>query len=218
MVSTPIGNLEDITFRAVSTLKSVDLIAAEDTRHTGRLLKHYEVKCPMVSYHEHNEMARTAELMDRLAAGQQIALVSDAGTPAVSDPGYRLISAAVEHGFRVVPLPGANAALAGLVASGLPTDRFLFEGFLPRKKGRKTRLEQLAQFNGTVVIYESPMRVIKTVEAIMAVFGERKMALCRELTKRYETILTGTTTEVLDKLDGKPPKGECVIVIGKAGL
>lgn len=218
VVSTPIGNLEDITFRAISTLKSVDLIAAEDTRHTGKLLKHYEVMCPMVSYHEHNELARTAELMDRLAAGQQIALVSDAGTPAISDPGYRLISAAVEQGFRVVPLPGANAALAGLVASGLPTDRFLFEGFLPKKKGRNTRLEQLAQFNGTVVIYESPMRVIKTLGAVMAVFGERKVALCRELTKRYETILTGTITELLAKLDGKPPKGECVIVIGKAGL
>ncbi len=218
MVSTPIGNLADITFRAVSTLKSVDLIAAEDTRHTGKLLKHYEVNCPMVSYHEHNETARTAELINRLAGGDKIALVSDAGTPAVSDPGYRLISAAVEQGIRVVPLPGANAALAGLVASGLPTDRFLFEGFLPKKKGRKTRLEQLAQFKGTVVIYESPMRVIKTVEAVLAIFGERKMALCRELTKHYETIITGTATEVLDKLDGKPPKGECVLIIGKAGL
>ncbi len=218
VVSTPIGNREDIAQRALKVLQSVDVIAAEDTRHTGRLLAHYGIKQPLVSYHEHNETTRAAELAHRLEEGEDIALVSDAGTPALSDPGYRLISLAAERSIPVVPVPGASAILAALVASGLPTDRFLFEGFLPRKKGRRTRLSKLAAFDGTVVIFESVMRITKTLQDVYAEFGNRKVAVCRELTKMHEEVLRGDIDQVLAALDGRKLKGECVLVIGKQGL
>jgi len=218
VVSTPIGNLKDITQRALETLERVDLIAAEDTRHTGLLLKAHGLRKPMVSYHEHNERERAAQLVTQLEGGRHIALVSDAGTPGISDPGYRIIHLAAERGIRVEPIPGASALLAALAASALPTDRFLFEGFLPRKKGRKTRLESLAAFEGTVVVYESARRVPKTLADILNVFGDRQAALCRELTKKFETVLRGRVTDILGRLGATPLKGECVLVIGKEGL
>lgn len=218
VVSTPIGNLKDITERALEILSEVDLIAAEDTRHTGMLLKHHHVNKGMVSYHEHNELSRSRELLATLQAGKAIALVSDAGTPTISDPGYRIVNLAASHGIRVVPIPGPSALLAALVSSGLPTDRFLFEGFLPRKKGRQTRLKDLAAFEGTVVIYEAAQRMEKTLNDIAAHFGNRRVALCRELTKKFETVLRGSVEDVLGAWGEGPVKGECVLVIGKAGL
>ena len=218
MVSTPIGNLEDITGRALKVLAAVDLIAAEDTRHSGRLLAHFDIKTDLISNHEHNEIARAGELLRRLEEGRDIALISDAGTPSISDPGYRLINLAAERGIDVVPIPGPSAVMAALVASGLPTDRFLFEGFLPRKKGRRERLRKLADFDGTVVIFESNMRVAKTLKDIQTVFGSRPVAVCRELTKLHEEVLRGELGQVLTALDGRSLKGECVLVIGKQGL
>ena len=218
VVSTPVGNLEDITQRALKVLAAVDVIAAEDTRHTGRLLAHFGIKTAMVSNHEHNEATRAGELLHRLGEGQDIALVSDAGTPSISDPGYRLVNLAAAQGIKVVPIPGSSALLAALVVSGLPTDRFIFEGFLPRKKGRRTRLEKLAEFDGTVVIFESTLRIVKTLNDIQTIFGARKMALCRELTKLHEEVLRGEITQVLAALEGRSLKGECVLVIGKKGL
>ncbi len=218
VVSTPIGNLKDITLRALEVLDQVDLIAAEDTRHTGVLLKHHELSKRMISYHEHNEGRRANELVRFLEAGDNIALVCNAGTPNISDPGYRVIKLATERGIPVVPVPGASAVLAALVMSGLPTDRFLFEGFLPRKKGRTARLQSLAAFDGTVVIFESPQRVADTLIDILTHFGNRHAAFCRELTKKYETVVSGTVQEVLASVGQRPPKGECVLVIGKEGL
>ena len=218
MVSTPIGNLKDITQRALEILSQVDLIAAEDTRHTGILLRRHHLNQAQVSYHEHNEQSRSRELLAALQSGKDIALVSDAGTPAISDPGYRIVKLAADSGIPVVPIPGASALLAALVTSGLPTDRFLFEGFLPRKKGRRSRLESLAGFEGTVVIYEAARRVERTLNDIAAHFGNRRVALCRELTKKFETVLRGSVQDVLETLGERPLKGECVLIIGKAGL
>ncbi|MCH7521501.1 MAG: 16S rRNA (cytidine(1402)-2'-O)-methyltransferase [Candidatus Marinimicrobia bacterium] len=218
VVSTPIGNLKDITQRALEILSQVDLIAAEDTRHTGILLRRHHLNKAQVSYHEHNEQSRSQELLAALQSGKDIALVSDAGTPAISDPGYRIVKLAADRGIPVVPIPGASALLAALVTSGLPTDRFLFEGFLPRKKGRRTRLESLAGFEGTVVIYEAARRVKQTLNDIAGHFGNRRVALCRELTKKFETVLRGSVQDVLETLGERPLKGECVLVIGKAGL
>ena len=218
VVSTPIGNLKDISVRALETLQQVDLIAAEDAQHTNILLKHHEISKRMIRYHEHNEERRAQELLSFLEAGDSIALVCNAGTPTISDPGYRVIKLAAERGVPVVPVPGACAFLAALVMSGLPTDRFLFEGFLPRKKGRAGRLQSLAAFEGTVVIYESPLRVADTLSDILAHFGNRRMAFCRELTKKFESVVTGTVSEVLAGMNQRPPKGECVLVIGKEGL
>ena len=218
VVSTPIGNLKDITVRALETLQQVDLIAAEDAHHTNILLKHHEISKRMIRYHEHNEERRAQELLSFLEAGDSIALVCNAGTPTISDPGYRVIKLAAERGVPVVPVPGACALLAALVISGLPTDRFLFEGFLPRKKGRAGRLQSLAAFEGTVVIYESPLRVADTLSDILAHFGNRRMAFCRELTKKFESVVMGTVSEVLSGMNQRPPKGECVLVIGKEGL
>ncbi len=218
VVSTPVGNLEDITQRALKVLAAVDLIAAEDTRHTGRLLAHFCIETPLISNHEHNEAARAGELLRRLEEGQDIALVSDAGTPSISDPGYRLVNLAADRGIKVVPIPGASALLAALVISGLPTDRFLFEGFLPRKKGRRTRLKKLADFDGTVIIFESTMRIVNTLNDIQALFGTRKVAVCRELTKLHEEVLRGEIGQVLAALESRSFKGECVLVIGKQGL
>ncbi len=218
MVSTPVGNLEDITQRALKVLSAVDLIAAEDTRHTGRLLAHFDIGTVLISNHEHNEAARAGELLRKLVAGQDIALVSDAGTPSISDPGYRLVNLAAKRGISVVPIPGPSALLAALVISGLPTDRFLFEGFLPRKKGRRTRLKKLADFDGTVIIFESTMRIVNTLNDIQTLFGPRKVAVCRELTKLHEEVLRGEIGQVLTALEGRSFKGECVVVIGKQGL
>ena len=218
VVSTPIGNLKDITLRALETLERVDLIAAEDARHTDILLKHYEISKRMVRYHEHNEERQAQELVAFLEAGDSIALVCSAGTPTLSDPGYRVIKLAAERGIPVVPLPGASALLTALVMSGLPTDRFLFEGFLPRKKGRTNRLQSLAAFEGTVVIYESPQRVAETLTDILTHFGNRRMAFCRELTKKFESVVRGSVQEVLAIVGERPPKGECALVVGKEGL
>ena len=218
VVATPIGNLQDISLRALEILSSVDLIAAEDTRHTGRLLKRHGLTTRMISYHDHNEIARSAELVRELLSGQQIALVCDAGTPTISDPGYRLVHAAAEAGVTVAPVPGPAAVLAALSVSGLPTDRFLFEGFLPRRKGRRTRLAELAGFNGTVIIYEAPVRVSATLGDLRESFGNRRAALCRELTKLHETVLRGTLDELLVMVEAQTLKGECVLLIAKEGL
>lgn len=218
VVATPIGNLKDITFRAVEVLKEANLIAAEDTRKTDILLKHYEISKRMVSYHEHNEAGRAAQIVDFLKAGDSVALVCNAGTPSISDPGYRVIKLAADNGLPIVPVPGSSAILAALVMSGLPTDRFLFEGFLPRKKGRVSRLQSLAAFTGTIIIYESPHRLVKTLEDIYKHFGNRRMAFCREITKKFETVVRGTIMDVLTHVQAREPKGECVLVIGKEGL
>ena len=215
VVSTPVGNLKDISLRALEVLGRVGRIAAEDTRHTGQLLKAHGISGTLVSYHEHNERRRAGELVALLAEGTDVALVSSAGTPTISDPGYRVIALAAEQGIPVVPIPGASALLAALVASGLPTDRFLYEGFLPRKKGRTARLKELAGFRGTVILYEAPQRVAATLRDVLVHFGDRPAALCRELTKKFETVIRGSVGEVLAEVDHKEPKGECVLVISK---
>nr|WP_193580948.1 16S rRNA (cytidine(1402)-2'-O)-methyltransferase [Paenibacillus aceris] len=217
MVATPIGNLEDMTFRAIRILKEVSLIAAEDTRQTRKLLTHFEVATRLVSYHEHNKQASGPELVRLLLEGQSIALVSDAGLPAISDPGYDLVRMAVEQGVPVVPIPGANAALSALIASGLPTERFTFVGFLPREKKDQTKvLEGLQHVQDTLLFYESPHRVDKTLTRMAEVWGpERRVCLARELTKRYEEFLRGTIAECLEHLAQHPPQGEyCVIAEG----
>ena len=223
VVATPIGNLEDMTFRAVRILKEVDAIAAEDTRHTGQLLKHFGIQTPQLSCHSHNENRRIPELLDRLREGQAIALVSDAGTPGISDPGVPLISACIEGAIPVVPVPGACAAIAALVASGLSLARFSFEGFLPVKgKDRRDRLEQLSQDSRTVVLYEGPHRLVKTLLDLAAVVGEeRGVAIARELTKRYEQFWRGNLGEAIGQWSnpadhGLTLKGEFVLVLDGA--
>lgn len=218
VVSTPIGNLADITLRAIRILQGVDLIAAEDTRKTRVLLDHLKIVKPLLSYYSYNESRRTPELVDRLNDGKSVALVTDAGTPGISDPAFALIRAAVDSGRRVVPVPGASAVLPALIVSGLPTDRFVFEGFLPVKKGRKTMFEHLRVENRTIVIYESPFRIIKTMEEIRQHFGERRVAVVREITKKFEEVIRGTSSDVLNELKKRTPRGEYVIVIeGNAG-
>lgn len=214
LVSTPIGNLEDITLRALGVLKSVALIACEDTRHTRRLLDHFGISKPTISYHEHNEQARADELVQRLAAGESIAIVSDAGTPGISDPAYRIVLAAIERGIAVVPIPGAVALIAGLVASGLPTDSFLFAGFLPAKKmARRGRLEALKAERATLVFYEAPHRIRETLCDALEVFGDRQASLARELTKLHEQFLRGTLPELIAHFDEHQPRGEMTLVI-----
>ncbi|WP_051236373.1 16S rRNA (cytidine(1402)-2'-O)-methyltransferase [Paenibacillus pinihumi] len=216
LVGTPIGNLEDMTFRAVRTLREVDMIAAEDTRQTRKLLTHFEISTRLVSYHEHNKQASGNELLRLLEEGQQIALVSDAGLPAISDPGADIVRDAVEAGIAVVPIPGANAALSGLIISGLKTDRFSFVGFPPRdKKPLNSWLSDLKTQEGTLLMYESPHRVKKTLQAMLEVWGDRKMAMARELTKRHEEVAHGTIGECLEWLESNPPLGEyCLVVAG----
>ncbi len=218
LVATPIGNLEDITLRALRVLREeVAAIACEDTRQTQKLLTHYSIRKRLVSYHEHNEAPRSQELVGMLQDGDSVALVSDAGTPLLSDPGYRVVRAAVEAGITVVPIPGASAILPALAASGLPTDSFLFAGFLASKAGaRRRRLEELIDETATLVIYESPHRVLETLSIIAEVFGNRKMALARELTKMHEEFLRGTAAEIRSELEGRGPvKGEITLVIGR---
>ncbi|HEU5022321.1 MAG TPA: 16S rRNA (cytidine(1402)-2'-O)-methyltransferase [Bryobacteraceae bacterium] len=218
VVSTPIGNLEDITYRAVRILKEIDWVACEDTRTTRRLLDHYGISKPTVSYHEHNETERAAELIARIEQGESGALVSDAGTPLLSDPGYRLVHAAAEAGVRVEALPGPSALLAGLVVSGLPTDRFLFVGFFPAKQGqRRHLLESLAEEAATLVFYEAPHRIVETLEDVAATLGERRVAVARELTKIHEEVLRGRADEIRESLIARDAiRGEFVVMIGKA--
>ncbi|MFV8225394.1 16S rRNA (cytidine(1402)-2'-O)-methyltransferase [Christiangramia aquimixticola] len=215
LVPTPIGNLEDITLRAIRILKEVDLILAEDTRNSGKLLKHLDVKTPMQSHHMHNEHKTVENLVSRIKAGETIALISDAGTPAISDPGFLLTRACVEAGIEVDCLPGATAFVPALVNSGLPNDKFVFEGFLPVKKGRQTRLKILAEESRTMIFYESPHKLIKTLGHFREYFGEdRRVSVSREITKLHEETIRGTTTEVLEHYTVNPPKGEIVIVVG----
>jgi len=214
VVSTPIGNLADISIRALHILTRVDLIAAEDTRHTGSLLAHFGIKSQLQSYHEHNAQKVLPFLIDKMKSGSSLAIVTDAGTPGVSDPGYRLVHESIENGIRVIAVPGANALLAALVPSGLGTDRFTFEGFLPRKKGRQTRLKELVDETRTMVFYESPNRIAKTVSELSLKFGkDRKAVICRELTKNYEEYIRGTLEELEKKLSEKSVKGEIVLVV-----
>ncbi|GIP41376.1 ribosomal RNA small subunit methyltransferase I [Paenibacillus sp. J31TS4] len=217
LVGTPIGNLDDMTFRAVETLKKVDWIAAEDTRQTRKLLTHFDIQTRLVSYHEHNKQASGPELLRFLREGQSVALVSDAGLPAISDPGEDLVRQAAEEGIRVVPVPGANAALSALIVSGLPTDRFLFAGFLPRdRKSQAEQLRLLGAVPATLLFYESPHRVAKTLRTMREELGDRQVALVRELTKRYEEVARGSLDEALLHLEAHPPQGEYVIVLGRA--
>jgi len=219
LVGTPIGNLEDITLRALKTLKAVDLIACEDTRQTLKLLNHYGVEKPTVSYHEHNELTRAAELVVHLESGDDIALVTDAGTPGVSDPGYRLVALAVRHHIRVVPIPGPSAFLSALVASGLPTDSFHFSGFLPPKAGaRRTALESIRKSPLTQIFYEAPHRIAETLRDIVEILGpERHVVIAREVTKLHEEFLRGRADDLLEQLEQRgEPKGEITLLIGKA--
>jgi|SRR6185312_12917971 len=218
VVSTPIGNLEDMTYRAVRILKEADWIACEDTRTTGRLLDHYGIRTHSISYHEHNETERAAELVARLEKGEKGALVSDAGTPLLSDPGYRLVRATVQAGIRVEAVPGCSALLAGLVLSGLPTDQFHFAGFLPPKQGARTRvLESLCEESATLIFYEAPHRILEALDDIDAVLGTRETVVARELTKLHEEVLRGTPRGIRSTLEARDAiRGEFVILIAKA--
>lgn len=218
LVATPIGNLEDMTFRAIRTLKEADWIAAEDTRQTRKLLTHYEITGRLVSYHEHNKQASGPELIRLMKDGATVALVSDAGLPAISDPGYDLVVLASENQIPIVPIPGANAALSALIVSGLSTERFTFIGFLPRdKKELKLELEKIKHRPETLLCYESPHRLVKTLEHMQQVWGNRRLAMVRELTKRHEEVSRGTLQEALTLLEQHPPLGEyCLIIEGNA--
>jgi len=215
IVPTPIGNLKDMTLRAIEVLKEVDLILAEDTRTSGKLLKHFEISTRTQSHHMHNEHKTVEGLIQKLKRGTRIALISDAGTPAISDPGFLLTRACIENGIEVDCLPGATAFVPALVNSGLPNDRFVFEGFLPIKKGRQTRLLLLSEEKRTMIFYESPHKLLKTLANFVESFGaDRPVSVSRELTKLYEETIRGTAQEVLDLYTNKPPKGEIVIVVG----
>jgi len=219
IVGTPIGNLEDMTFRAVRILQAVDAIAAEDTRHTGKLLHHFQITTPQISYHEHNRITRTGELVERLQQGQAIALVSDAGMPGISDPGYELVKACVEAGLTVVPIPGCSAVVAALIASGLPSDRFVFEGFLPAKpKDRRAHLERLTSESRTLVFYEAPHRLRQTLQDLGVLGGDRAIVLARELTKLHEEFWRGTIAEAIDHYRDREPMGEFTLVLAGAEL
>ena len=212
--ATPIGNLEDVTLRLLRILAEVDAVAAEDTRRTRKLLTHYGIHAHLVSYHEANEPSRTAELVDRLRRGQRIALVTDAGTPAVSDPGWHLLRACIEEGIAVEVIPGPSAVLTALVASGLPPARFAFEGFLSRKPGeRRRRLEAIARDDRTLVFFEAPGRVVAALQAMLEAFGPRRAAVARELTKVHEEVLRATLPELIDELQGQAVLGEVAIVV-----
>lgn len=215
VVPTPIGNLEDITFRALNVLKTVSVIAAEDTRNTKKLLTHFNISTTLMSYHEHNKKAREDQLLAKLDQGDSIAIVSDAGMPGISDPGYEMVAAAIRHDFPVVVLPGANAALCALIGSGLPTKEFLFYGFLPRKKKEKEQeLDRLEKLPATLIFYESPYRVKETLKAIKErLGGARTVGLARELTKRFEEYIRGTVDEVNEWLATRGVKGECCIIV-----
>ncbi len=215
LIPTPVGNLEDITLRALRLLKEVDVLLAEDTRTTGVLLQHYQIKTPMRAFHMHNEHQAVLGVMDLLRAGKMVGMVTDAGTPGISDPGFLLVREAVQNGFRVETLPGATAFVPALVSSGLPCDKFVFEGFLPVKKGRQTRLQFLATETRTMVFYESPHKLIKLLGDFATHFGaERPISCGREISKKFEEHVRGTIAEVLAHFTAKPPKGELVVVVG----
>jgi len=218
VVATPIGNLSDMTYRAQYVLDNVDLIAAEDTRTSGVLLRHYDVKTQLRSYHSYNLKTETPKLVKLLKQGKSIALISDAGTPGISDPGYQLVQACIEQEIKVIPIPGASALTAALPVSGLPINRFVFEGFLPQKKGRKTRLEWLSQEDRTVVFYESPHRIERTVNDLIKFFGDRKCVMARELTKKFEEIFRGNLSDLKTRLEVKKIKGEIVLLIAAKSL
>lgn len=214
IVATPVGNLEDMTLRAIRVLKEVDLIAAEDTRHTKKLLNHYGISTPVTSYFEHNKLVKGDYIIGKLRDGNDVALVSDAGTPGISDPGYNLIKSAIEGGINVMAVPGPAAAVAALSVSGLPTDRFAFEGFLPSKeKARRDRLELLKGEERTLIFYESPQRLLSTLKDIRDTIGDRNISVARELTKLHEETLRGKTSEVISILEGQTVKGEIVIIL-----
>lgn len=214
VVPTPIGNLEDITIRALTILKSVDVILAEDTRSSGVLLKHFEISKPLMSYHIFNEHKQVEQIVRRLERGETMALISDAGTPAISDPGYLLVRQCLESDVKIECLPGATAFVPALVKSGLPTDSFVFEGFLPHKKGRKTKLEKLATEERTIVLYESPHRLVKAIDQMIEHFGEdRRASVSRELTKLHEETVNGTLAEIKESFADRKVKGEIVVVI-----
>jgi 16S rRNA (cytidine1402-2'-O)-methyltransferase len=214
LVSTPIGNLEDITLRALRVLKEVELIAAEDTRRTRRLLRHYQISRPLISYHDHNKEARSPSLLEKLNSGKSLALVSDAGTPGISDPAFYLVRLAIQHGVPVVPVPGPSALISALIVSGLPPDRFAFEGFLPAKSGRRRRkLKTLAGEERTILFFESPYRLKRTLEDILEIMGDRRATVARELTKKFEEVTRGTVTQLLEHYGEKKPRGEVVIVL-----
>jgi 16S rRNA (cytidine1402-2'-O)-methyltransferase len=217
LVATPIGNLEDITLRALRVLRECDVVAAEDTRHTGRLLKHFGVAKPLLSYFQFNEAKRSEEIIERLRRGERVALVTDAGSPGISDPGERVVKAAIAAGLRVEPVPGPSALVAALTASGLPADEFHFVGFLPHKTGqRRKKLEALASVPGTVVLYESPYRVVKLLQELQEIVPGRSIVLARELTKRFEEYLRGKPAELLALVHGRALKGEFVVMIAPA--
>ena len=215
LVPTPVGNLEDITYRALRILKEADLILAEDTRTSGILLKHFEIKNAMLSYHKFNEHQTVDRVVERLRAGETVAVISDAGTPGISDPGFLVAREAIRAGVEVITLPGATAFVPALVSSGLPCDRFCFEGFLPQKKGRQSRLEALREESRTMIFYESPHRVVKALAQFVEIFGpERPVSVCREISKIHEESVRGTLQEVLDYFQTNEPRGEFVIVVG----
>ena len=219
LVPTPVGNLEDITMRALRVLREADLILAEDTRTSGNLLKHFDIKNAMLSYHKFNEHKTVESIVERLLAGQTIAVVSDAGTPGISDPGFLVAREAIKAGIEVITLPGATAFVPALVSSGLPCDRFCFEGFLPQKKGRQTRLQALAEETRTMIFYESPHRIVKALTQFIEVFGpERQVSVCREISKIHEESVRGTLQEVLQHFTETEPRGEFVIVVSGSPL
>lgn len=212
--ATPIGNLEDITIRVLNTLKEVDLIAAEDTRHTIKLLNHYEINKPLTSYHEHNKKSKGSELIEKLLSGENIGLVSDAGMPGISDPGEDLVKLCIENNIDIEVLPGASAIITALVISGLSTERFSFEGFLDRgKKNRREQLENIKKDDRTIIFYEAPHRLISTLKDIQEVLGNRYMVVARELTKKYEEIIRGSVAEILEKFKNNSPRGEFVLLL-----
>lgn len=218
IVSTPIGNLEDVTLRALRILKEAAIIAAEDTRHTQKLLNYYQIKTSQTSYHDHNKEEKAEVLISKLKEGRDIALVCDAGTPGISDPGYYLIKRAIEEDIQIAPVPGASAVIAGLSISGLPTDRFIFEGFLSKGKGRGKYLKGLEDEKRTIILYESPHRLVKALKDIYDALGNRRIVVCRELTKLYEEIVRGTLLEVIKAFENKRIRGEVTIILEGAAL
>ena len=215
IVATPIGNLKDFTFRAIDTLKEVDFVFAEDTRNSIQLMKHYNIETKINSYHEHNNVQKIPKIVNLLNEGNNIALISDAGTPTISDPGYKLIRACIDEKIDIIPIPGASAVTAALSASGLPSDSFFFLGFLPQKKGRKKKISFLKSLENTIIIFESPHRLLKTLKELHNELGERPVVVARELTKLYEEIARGTFESVIEYFESKKTKGEIVIIIGR---
>jgi len=214
IVSTPIGNLEDITLRALRILKEVDIIAAEDTRRTRKLLSHYEISKHLISYHDHNKIKQAEVILKRLEEGHNVALVSDAGTPGISDPSYHLINLALKHNFHIESIPGPSAVIAALSISGLPIDKFAFEGFLPRKKGkRQSRIEQLKNEERTIILYESPYRIHRLLDEILSIIGNRQIVLAREITKKFEEIIRGELKDIIEQMKDKKIKGEITLIL-----